>query len=54
MRKESAHANLGLCCLRNQTKGMKHEQIQEIMAHDLVLGTCGKPAEAGAPDVFGE
>jgi hypothetical protein len=35
--KESAHDILGLCCLHNQTKGKEHEQIQEIIAHDLAL-----------------
>jgi hypothetical protein len=35
--KESAHDILGLCCLQSQTKGKEHEQIQEIVAHDLAL-----------------
>jgi len=34
---ESAQDILGLCCLHNQTKGKEHEQIQEIIAHDLAL-----------------
>jgi hypothetical protein len=34
---ESAHDILSLCCLHNQTKGKEHEQIQEIIAHDLAL-----------------
>jgi hypothetical protein len=35
--KESAQDILGLCCLHNPTKGKEHEQIQEIIAHDLAL-----------------